>query len=171
VEKTKEGNWELRGTIDYRFRNRKKSIHLNEDHLLNAARLESVTDIEALGPFKVLCYWFNRGRLRAIEGIGDSKAVKDLVARWGGKLMVFRDRLRVHSYGGPSDDCLGLDPVAFLSQGYKVNRKQIIGKVDITSADNPNCMTRQIAKAFEIPAKRRRWSFCYSISWASSDRS
>ena len=52
--------------------------------------------------------------------------------------MVFRDGFRVHPYGGPNDDWLELDPIAFKSQGYKVNRKQIIGKVDITSSRNPN---------------------------------
>lgn len=50
--------------------------------------------------------------------------------------MLFRDGFRVHPYGEPDDDWLDLDRKALASGGYKVNRKQIIGKVDITSQVN-----------------------------------
>lgn len=51
--------------------------------------------------------------------------------------MLYRDGFRVFPYGGPDDDWLRLDKDALASQGYKVNRRQIIGKVDITSSNNP----------------------------------
>ncbi len=51
--------------------------------------------------------------------------------------MLYRDGFRVHPYGGADDDWLDLDQKALASGGYKVNRRQIIGKVDITSRDNP----------------------------------
>lgn len=51
--------------------------------------------------------------------------------------MVFRDGFRVHPYGGPEDDWLDLDKEAFRSGGYKLNRQQIIGKVDISRRLNP----------------------------------
>jgi len=134
---SKDLGFELRGEIVYRFRNRRKALHLTQDHLLSAAALNSAAELDSLGPFSMMCYWFNRRRLTAIEGIGDIKLVKALVDEWGGGLMLFRDGFRVHPYGGPADDWLQLDPIAFKSQGYKINRKQIIGKVDITNRDNP----------------------------------
>jgi signal transduction histidine kinase len=51
--------------------------------------------------------------------------------------MVFRDGFRVYPYGSKDDDWLDLDRKALASAGYKVNRKQIIGKVDISAVDNP----------------------------------
>lgn len=135
-----DGQWEVRGEIEYLLRKRKKPLHFGQDHLLNIGGLQSVHEMEQLGPFSVMCHWFNRRRLTAIEGIGDLKAVKKLVEQWGGGLMLFRDGFRVHPYGGPEDDWLQLDPIAFKSRGYKVNRKQIIGKVDITSRANPHLL-------------------------------
>src|SRR5581483_4448537 len=59
------------------------------------------------------------------------------VNAWSGGLMLFRDGFRVHPYGEPDNDWLDLDRKALASGGYKVNRKQIIGKVDISSDGNP----------------------------------
>jgi len=137
VQNQGASGFELRGEIVYKFGNRTKAIHLTEQHLISVAGLQTRAELESLGPFDMMCYWFNRRRLTAIEGIGDIKAVKALVNDWGGGLMLFRDGFRVHPYGGPSDDWLQLDPIAFVSQGYKVNRKQLIGKVDISSRNNP----------------------------------
>ena len=93
--------------------------------------------LEALGPFTVELYWFNRRLLEAVEGIGDKRRVQELVNDWSGGLMVFRDDFRVNPYGAPDDDWLDLDRKAFASSGYKVNRKQIIGRIRITRAGNP----------------------------------
>ncbi len=90
-----------------------------------------------LGSFTVEAYWFNRRVLTAIEGIGELKQVRELVAQWAGGLMLYRDGFRVLPYGGPEDDWLSLDPTALASAGYKVNRRQIIGKVEISSLKNP----------------------------------
>lgn len=137
MEEHGNSRFELRGEIIYKLRNRKKAIHLTEDHLISVASLQTRAELESLGPFKMMSYWFNRRRLTAIEGIGDLKTVKALVDDWGGGLMLFRDGFRVHPYAGPSDDWLQLDPIAFRSQGYKINRKQLIGKVEISNRRNP----------------------------------
>jgi signal transduction histidine kinase len=137
IKEHKDLGFELRGEIIYHLRNRRKALHFTEDHLKSSAALNSRAELRSLGPFKMICYWFNRRRLQAIEGIGDVRAVKALVDEWGGGLMLFRDGFRVHPYGGPSDDWLQLDPIAFKSQGYKVNRKQLVGKVEISSRNNP----------------------------------
>ncbi len=127
---------ELAGKIHYTLRAREKTFRLP------LAELASVTDtdpetLRSLGPFKVWFYWFNRRIMKEIEGIGDKRRVQQLVNRWSGGLMVFRDGFRVKPYGSPDDDWLDLDRKAFASAGYKVNRKQIIGKVDISSRRNP----------------------------------
>lgn len=137
VGEQKTGSIELRGEIVYNLRKRRKPLHITEDHLTSLAGVDSAADLRSLGPFSMMSYWFNRRRLQAIEGIGDLRDVKALVDEWGGGLMLFRNSFRVHPYAGPEDDWLQLDPKAFKSQGYKVNRKQLIGKVDITSKDNP----------------------------------
>lgn len=128
----------LFGKVDYILRNREKTISLDLNDLYTITkitdRLPSI--LKSLGTFKVEFYWFNRRVLQEIEGIGTKKQVKDLVNAWSGGLMVFRDGFRVNPYGNPDDDWLDLDGKALASGGYKVNRKQIIGKVDISSLEN-----------------------------------
>ena len=51
--------------------------------------------------------------------------------------MVFRDGFRVLPYGGPDDDWLNLDRRALGSGGYKINRAQIIGRLQIAGMENP----------------------------------
>ncbi len=145
VTKNAAGTFQLTGTMNYRLRQKSSAIHIEEDHLLNLAGLQSPYQLQRLGGFSVRLYWFNRQRLRAIEGIGDIEQVRRLVDQWGGGLMLYRDGFRVHPYGGPSDDWLQLDPTAFRAKGYKVNRKQIIGKVDIGRRSNP-CLLDQTSR-------------------------
>jgi signal transduction histidine kinase len=93
--------------------------------------------LRRLGPFSVTLYWFNRQRLTAIDGIGTKEEVKDLVNRWAGGLMLFRDGFRVGSYGAHDDDWLDLDKAALSRGGYKMNKAQFVGKVDIGATNNP----------------------------------
>lgn len=116
--------------------------HSNDElsSLLNKKRLEPDVDIDAiarLGPFKMKCLWFNRRILKAIEVDDGLLDLKKLVRLWSGGLMVYRDGFRVPPYGGADDDWLDLDRGALAAQGYKVNRAQLIGKVDISSSKNP----------------------------------
>lgn len=92
--------------------------------------------LQHLGPFRFVMYWFNRRVLTAIDGIGDAKTVKALVAQWAG-IMLFRDGFRIHPYGNQDDDWLNFDKTALGSGGYKLNKVQFIGKIDITRAGNP----------------------------------
>ena len=90
-----------------------------------------------LGPFSMICYWFNRRILKSLEVDDSLLDIKKLVRQWSGGLMVYRDGFRVAPYGGPDDDWLDLDRGALAAQGYKVNRAQLIGKVDIAADENP----------------------------------
>ena len=91
-----------------------------------------------LGPFSIKCLWFNRRLLKAIEIDDSTLDLKKAVRQWSGGLMVYRDGFRVPPYGGPDDDWLDLDRGAFAAQGYKVNRAQLVGKVDISARHNPH---------------------------------
>jgi signal transduction histidine kinase len=91
-----------------------------------------------LGPFSMKCLWFNRRLLKAIEIDDSTLDLKKAVRQWSGGLMVYRDGFRVPPYGSPDDDWLDLDRGALAAQGYKVNRAQLVGKVDISAKYNPH---------------------------------
>lgn len=129
------GAMRLTGTVHYKERQR--AFALEGVHLLSATA-SSPGVLEALGPFELEIYWYNRRVLAAIEGIGDFDDVRRLVNEWAGGVMVFRDDFRVLPYGGRDDDWLDLDRRAFGSGGYKVNRSQIIGRLSISSHNNPS---------------------------------
>lgn len=129
----------LSGEIEYKLYDRSKTFALTDTHLMSVIGSQRFIELSRnLGPFKVMFYWFNRQMLTKKYGVLDYEYIKGLVNFWGGGLMVYRDGFRVNPYGGPNDDWLGLDPIALASPGYKLNRKQIVGKVDINTYDNPN---------------------------------
>lgn len=135
-----DGNPYLAGRIGYRRRHRETHFRIRTEDLISISDVSSIASLRSLGPFKVALYWYNRQILAAIDGIGDQRQVRKLLAQWAGGLMVYRDGFRVNPYGGPEDDWLGLDRKALGSGGYKVNRQQIVGKVDITSRHNPRLL-------------------------------
>lgn len=92
--------------------------------------------LRSLGPFKFQLYWFNRQRLKAVPDVGDREALRKLVKAWSG-ICLFRDGYRVLPYGDEGDDWLGLDREALAAGGYKLNTKQLIGRVQIGRITNP----------------------------------
>jgi signal transduction histidine kinase len=91
----------------------------------------------SLGPFTLKCYWFNRRLIKKITVNDEVLDLKSLIKQWSGGLALYRDGFRVPPYGSEEDDWLDLDRRALASQGYKVNRAQLVGKVDISASDNP----------------------------------
>jgi len=128
----------LKGKINYRYRELKKNFNLNAIEVKSAADVKSLSPLKSLGPFSMKAYWFNRQLLTAAAGVPNFQYIRKVVKQWAGGLMLYRDGFRVYPYGNPeTDDWLDLDQKALASSGYKVNRRQIIGKVNITSQDNP----------------------------------
>jgi signal transduction histidine kinase len=133
----------MRLTFDFVYthpenkRTYRKQLKLEGVHLLSASDAPSAKVLVRLGPWALTVYWFNRKYLERIEGIGDLRQVRRLIKEWSGGVMVYRDGFRVNPYGGPDDDWLSVDRDAFASTGFKLNRQQIIGKLDITSTANP----------------------------------
>jgi signal transduction histidine kinase len=132
----KESLPQLVGSVDYKYRHRQKTFELDGADLLSTSGANPFI-LRRLGSFKVELYWFNRRLFNRTEGGPDFKRLKDLVNQWAGGLMVYRDGFRVNPYGSPADDWLNLDKTALAAPGYKVNRRQVIGKVDITARGNP----------------------------------
>ena len=129
----------LSGRVEYRNRNKIKTFLEDDPHqLLSFANVESIRPLVNLGPFKLKFYWFNRKLITRSQGIPDWQSIKKLIAKWAGGIMVYRDGFRVNPYGGIDDDWLDIDKYAFSSPGYKVNRQQIVGKLEISSYLNPN---------------------------------
>jgi signal transduction histidine kinase len=89
-----------------------------------------------IGPFNFEAHWYNRRILRAIDGIGELKAVRLLQERWSG-ILLFRDGFRVFPYGEDADDWLALDRKALRRSGYTLNKTQFIGRVEISRVSNP----------------------------------
>jgi len=127
----------LAGTVTYMGGERVRHFAIDDlTHLTATLGVGvSMTAAWRLGPFSTRVYWFNRQALR--ERKPDGPELVKWVNSWSGGLMLFRDGFRVHPYGEPDDDWLDLDRKALASGGYKVNRKQLIGKVEITSDANP----------------------------------
>lgn len=92
--------------------------------------------LRTVGPFEYEAYWYNRQKLKGIDSIGNQNTVRELQRRWSG-IMLFRDGYRVLPYGEDKDDWLGLDRKALASPGYKLNKAQFIGRVQISRLGNP----------------------------------
>jgi signal transduction histidine kinase len=127
----------LRGEVKYRLERKEKTFVLEGANLKSSSAVESLNTLRSLGPFCMEAYWYNRRILEEITGIGDREQVRELIRAWSGGLMLFRDGFRVAPYGGPNDDWLDLDRISLSGRAFKVNRAQLIGKVDISSEDNP----------------------------------
>ncbi|MEX1096286.1 MAG: sensor histidine kinase [Planctomycetales bacterium] len=158
----------LSGQVDYLvhgatgtpLKGRRLEFRLVEDEIISLLRKTKDPDLDFgtvlnLGPFSMKCYWFNRRILKSLDVDDELLDIKKLVRQWSGGLMVYRDGYRVAPYGGPDDDWLDLDRGALAAQGYKVNRAQLIGKVDITADDNPRLRDQTNREGFrDCPEKR-----------------
>lgn len=128
----------LRYEVDYKYRDRQVKDTVVDLELLSTIDPSPISALVRLGPFEVEAYWYNRLKLReTVDDPLELRETRNFVQQWGGGLMLFRDGFRVNPYGSQDDDWLQLDPEAFKAKGYKVNRSQIVGRVAISSSDNP----------------------------------
>lgn len=95
-----------------------------------------VAALPSLGDFDAEFYWFNRGRIMRAEPALWS-VLRPFVDVWSGGLLVYRDKYRVYPYGSRADDWLDLDRKALASSAFKLNRAQIVGRLTVSSRENP----------------------------------
>jgi signal transduction histidine kinase len=148
----KNGEPVVAGEVTYKTYGRVKTFNLWGIHLLSALTLKAkrpksgerfeaagtlVQGLATLGPFEMEAHWFNRQKLRLDKPDGYEAALLWLKL-WGGGLLLYRDHYRVYPYAEARDDWLDLDGTALASQGYKMNRKQLVGAVRISSKANPH---------------------------------
>ena len=147
------------GKMSYNRYGKKKSFSVSGTHLLTSMEklklsLATSQDLKKIGPFSFDLYWFNRPEIAKTAGLNASYVTKE-VRIWAGGPMVYRDGFRVNPYGGPDDDWLGLDKKAFASGGYKLNRNQLIGKVEISSTLNPALLDQTNREGIRESPERR----------------
>ncbi|ADD75690.1 RstB [Pantoea ananatis LMG 20103] len=114
----------------------------------------SIDSLESLGDFNFECYWFNRQRLKAIDGIGTQKNARDLQKQWSG-IMLYRDNFRVFPYGEDDDDWLSLDRKALAHSGYTLNKAQFIGRVNISRLGNPELIDQTNREGLRITDEQK----------------
>jgi signal transduction histidine kinase len=149
----KDGEPVLSGEVVYKTYGQTKVFRLEGIHLWSALSLKGrrpkgkdktppapsgslVHGLASLGSFSMEAHWFNRQKLRIDKPDGYEPALQWLT-RWGGGLLLYRDHYRVYPYAETRDDWLDLDGAALATTGYKMNRKQLVGAVRITSRENP----------------------------------
>lgn len=109
----------------------------------------SLESLISLGSFDFECYWFNRQKLKAIDGIGNQKTARELQKQWSG-IFLFRDGFRVFPYGEDDDDWLSLDRKALAHSGYTLNKAQFIGRVNISRINNPELIDQTNREGLRI---------------------
>lgn len=147
-----EGEPVLTANIDYVYRNKTLPLSFRGVEIYSMAQRDSKKRgkrghaafenirirpkaLEDLGPFEADIYWYNRLIIDAISDLTEKQQeTRDLITQWAGGPMLYRHGYRVLPYGEPNDDWLSLDLNAFGESGFKLNRRQIIGQVKITSS-------------------------------------
>ena len=112
------------------------------------------SDLRTVGPFSFEAYWFNRQRLRAIDGVGDRETVRQMHTQWTG-IRLYRDGLRVYPYGSEEDDWLGLDRHAMRARGYTLNKLQFIGHVEIGRMSNPELVDQTNREGLRVTPEQQ----------------
>ena len=149
--------------IDYKTFTRERTDHLRKEHLRACVREEPskkkkrvlLLDAEIVaralkhvGPWELQFYWFNRGRIMRKTPELWNDSIRDFLGQWGGGFLVYRDGFRVYPYGERSDDWLDLDRKALASSAYKLNRAQMVGRLQISSIGNPSLLDQTNREGF-----------------------
>ena len=85
---------------------------------------------EGIGPVEGRLYVFDRDRV-VLNRLGESQIVQNYLDEHGG-IRVYRDNVRVYSYGEPGDDWLGLDLRRINAPTKNISRNIVIGAVDLS---------------------------------------
>lgn len=104
-------------------------------------------DLKKIGKFQFNLKWYNRPLFRdKLKRQGLGARHRDLINElnvWSGGIAIYRDGFRI-GYSGSFDDkdWFEIDKKALRSQGYTLNRIQLVGSLEITKKSNPNLQDR-----------------------------
>ena len=144
----------LEGEVDYRYRQRKRTIDARGAEVYSLAQTAvkrrakrghaafklvpvRTAAFERLGDFKCDIYWYNRRVVTAVDGLTNKIVdTRREISNWSGGPMLYRYGFRILPYGDQKDDWLALDEIAFGQKGFKLNRQQVIGRVLIDTPHN-----------------------------------
>ena len=175
----------INGYVDYKLRHRKQKIDVQgaevfsltqESFKRRAKRGHAAYKLIALRPsafkelgnFKSEIYWYNRRVIKAIEGLTNKPTeARREVMNWNGGPMLYRYGYRIVPYGDPKDDWLALDEAAFGSQGFKLNRQQVIGRV---SLETPHSVLSEQTNREGLIASEAFTALQKIMSWVVHDR-
>jgi signal transduction histidine kinase len=86
--------------------------------------------LDGIGPIKGEIYVWDRDR-EVLAKLGETSLIQNFLDENGG-IRVYRDGIRVYSYGEPGDDWLGLDLRRIQTPARNISRNIVLGAVDLS---------------------------------------
>jgi signal transduction histidine kinase len=99
--------------------------------------LKDKKDEGYVGPFSFHFYVFNRSRLGELTGFESVPRIREMLDRYVGGPMIFRDGFRIFPYGDPGDDWLQLNKEKFRMGKVKIVGEQTAGFISLNSSKTP----------------------------------
>ncbi|OIJ14925.1 hypothetical protein BKP37_06995 [Anaerobacillus alkalilacustris] len=90
-----------------------------------------------VGEFKFHFYIFNRRRLKEINGYESIRVIREILDRYTGGPMIFRDGFRIFPYGDPGDDWLELNKEKYRKGKASIIGEQTTGFIALNSNKSP----------------------------------
>ncbi|WP_192513201.1 sensor histidine kinase [Paenibacillus sp. 23TSA30-6] len=90
-----------------------------------------------IGNFSFRFFVFNRSRLKEITGFENTSRIREVLNRYTGGPMIFRDGFRIFPYGESSDDWLELNKQKFRKGRTSIIGEQTAGYISLNSNKSP----------------------------------
>ncbi|KOR86027.1 hypothetical protein AM233_19885 [Bacillus sp. FJAT-22058] len=129
------------GEINYHFKVRRNGILIDqgEDNILLDSSIKDFDprDEGYVGNFKFHFYIFNRRRLKEIDGFENIRIIREILDRYTGGPMIYRDGFRIFPYGDPGDDWLELNKEKYRKGKASIIGEQTTGYIALNSNKSP----------------------------------
>lgn len=129
------------GKINYQFKVRRDGILVDkgQDEILLDSKIKDIdsSDEGFVGEFNFHFYIFNRRRLGEINGFENTKVIKEILDRYTGGPMIFRDGFRIYPYGDSGDDWLELNKEKYRKGKASIIGEQTTGYISLNSNKSP----------------------------------
>ncbi|MEY8752898.1 sensor histidine kinase [Alkalicoccobacillus gibsonii] len=145
-ELLEQAHHEIKGTytpskIYYEFKVRRNGslVDQGQDSILLDSKIEDKDPLEAgfVGEFRFHFYIFNRRRLKEITGFENTRVIREILDRYTGGPMIFRDGFRIFPYGDAGDDWLELNKEKYRKGKASIIGEQTTGYIALNSNKSP----------------------------------